>query len=356
MSTDREVVTAVSGESPATASALVAATGGLAIPAAAAPAVLEAPAVGATHAPAIHPPATCTNCGATVSGHYCASCGQRAGHAVHSLWHFMSEIAEDLTHADSRLWQTLKALLFKPGFLTCEFLAGRRARYMPPFRLYLVTSVLFFLILAFNGTINVQTQSLAQLQSQATAKEDKEELKALAEKYPLLAGEKTGEKACANLNYNGPWKERVQPTLRESCLRVVSDHGHGVREAFLHNLPKAFFLLLPILALVMKPLYRRPPRYFVEHLLLLLHNHAFAFLTLGLFLVADMLVPSDAVTDLLLFAIGLSIPYYYYRGMRRVYREGTARTLGKLAVLSLAYWVLAGLVLVATAIYSVLVL
>ena len=305
---------------------------------------------------AAHTPAACANCDATVSGHYCAHCGQKAEHAVHSLWHFLSEVAEDLTHADSRLWQTLKALLFNPGFLTCEFLAGRRARYMPPFRLYLVTSVLFFLILALNGAVNVQTQSLVQLQSQATSQEDKEELEALAKKYPMLAGKETGEKACANLNYNGPWKERVQPTLRESCLRVVSDHGHGVREAFLHNLPKAFFLLLPILALVMKPLYRRPPRYFVEHLLLLLHNHAFAFLTLGLFLVADMLVPSDAVTDLLLFAVGLYIPYYYYRGMRRVYREGTARTLGKLAVLSLAYWALAGTVLVATAIYSVLVL
>jgi Protein of unknown function (DUF3667) len=302
-----------------------------------------------------HTPAACGNCGATVSGHYCANCGQKAEHEVHSLWHFLSEVAEDLTHADSRLWQTLKALLFKPGFLTCEFLAGRRARYIPPFRLYLVTSVLLFLILALNSAINVQTQNLAQLQAQATSEEDKEELKALAEKYPLLAGEETGEKACANLNYSGPWEERVQPTLRESCLRVVSEHGHGVREAFLHNLPKAFFLLLPILALVMKPLYRRPPRYFVEHLLLLLHNHAFAFLTLALFIVADMLIPGDAVSGPLLFAIACYVPYYYYRGMRRVYREGTARTLGKLTVLSLAYWVLAGVVLVATAIYSVLV-
>jgi hypothetical protein len=347
MGADREVVATDAESAPAGGPAAVVATRAVTPM----PAVPEALPSGAAHTPA-----ACANCDATVSGHYCAHCGQKAEHAVHSLWHFLSEVAEDLTHADSRLWQTLKALLFKPGFLTCEFLAGRRARYMPPFRLYLVTSVLFFLILALNGTINVQTQNLAQLQSQATSKEDKEELKALAEKYPLLAGEETGAKACANLNYNGPWKERVQPTLRESCLRVVSDHGHGVREAFLHNLPKAFFLLLPILALVMKPLYRRPPRYFVEHLLLLLHNHAFAFLTLGLFLVADMLVPSDAVTDLLLFAIGLYIPYYYYRGMRRVYREGTARTLGKLAVLSLAYWVLAGFVLVATAIYSVLVL
>ena len=52
---------------------------------------------------------------------------------------------EDLTHADSRLWRTLAALLFKPGHLTREFLAGRRARYLPPVRLYLVLSVLFFL-------------------------------------------------------------------------------------------------------------------------------------------------------------------------------------------------------------------
>jgi hypothetical protein len=349
MGADREVVATNMPPVPGGDPAPVVATGGAVTTPI--PAVPEARPSGA-----VHTPAACANCDATVSGHYCAHCGQKAEHAVHSLWHFLSEVAEDLTHADSRLWQTLKALLFKPGFLTCEFLAGRRARYMPPFRLYLVTSVLFFLILALNGAINVQTQNLVQLQSQATSQEDKEELEALAKKYPMLAGKETGEKACANLNYGGPWKERVQPTLRESCLRVVSDHGHGVREAFLHNLPKAFFLLLPILALVMKPLYRRPPRYFVEHLLLLLHNHAFAFLTLGLFLVADMLVPSDAVTDLLLFAVGLYIPYYYYRGMRRVYREGTARTLGKLAVLSLAYWVLAGVVLVATAFYSVLVL
>jgi hypothetical protein len=341
MSADREVVAANTQPDPPSGTAVVIAT----------PAATAAGAVTAIES---HAPAACANCDATVSGHYCAHCGQKAEHAVHSLWHFLSEVAEDLTHADARLWQTLKALLFKPGFLTCEFLAGRRARYMPPFRLYLVTSVLFFLILALNSTINVQTENLAQLQAQATSAEDKEELKALGEKFPLLAGEETGQQACTNLNYNGPWKERLQPTLRESCLRVFND-SHGVREAFLHNLPKAFFLLLPILALVMKPLYRRPPRYFVEHLLLLLHNHAFAFLTLGLLMATDMLVPSDAVTGLLLFAIGLYIPFYYYRGMRRVYREGTARTLAKLSVLSLAYWVLAGFVLLATAIYSVLV-
>jgi uncharacterized BrkB/YihY/UPF0761 family membrane protein len=70
--------------------------------------------------------------------------------------------------------------------------------------------------------------------------------------------------------------------------------------------------------------------------------------------VAGLLIPSEAVIGILVFVVGLYIPYYY-RAMRRVYGEGPARTFGKLTVLSLAYAVTAGIVLVATAIYSVLV-
>ena len=72
-------------------------------------------------------PVLCANCGALLSGHYCARCGQRVEHAVHSLSHFLREVAEDLTHADSRLWRTIGALLFKPGYLTREFEQAARS-------------------------------------------------------------------------------------------------------------------------------------------------------------------------------------------------------------------------------------
>src|SRR5262245_28998138 len=101
-----------------------------------------ASAVGPAAAPA------CANCGAAVPGKFCGRCGQRLEHEMHSVVHFVREATEDLTHADSRLWSTLRALLFRPGFLTREFIAGRRVRYLPPLRLYLVLSVLFFLIAA----------------------------------------------------------------------------------------------------------------------------------------------------------------------------------------------------------------
>ena len=96
-----------------------------------------------------HPPAgtACANCGARLVGRYCSECGQRHhDHPVHDFWHFISEALEDLTHADSRLWRTLSALLFRPGLLTREFLEGRRVRYLPPVRLYLVVSLVFFII------------------------------------------------------------------------------------------------------------------------------------------------------------------------------------------------------------------
>ena len=101
---------------------------------------------GRAPAPAAEPQQRCENCGNEVSQRYCGACGQRLDAPVHSLWHFSQIATEDLTHADSRVWRTLWALLAKPGHLTREFLAGRRARYLPPVRLYLVLSVVFFLV------------------------------------------------------------------------------------------------------------------------------------------------------------------------------------------------------------------
>ena len=81
----------------------------------------QAPAAPAAALPALASPRQlCENCGAEVTQRYCGACGQRREPPVHSLWHFSRVATEDLTHADSRLWRTLRALLFEPGHLTAE--------------------------------------------------------------------------------------------------------------------------------------------------------------------------------------------------------------------------------------------
>src|ERR1700722_17756278 len=94
--------------------------------------------------PGIHNP--CLNCGAALSGGFCAHWGQPADIHLPSTSELIHEALEGMTHSDSRLWRTLKLLCFKAGKLTQEFVAGRRATYLPPIRLYLVLSVIFFLV------------------------------------------------------------------------------------------------------------------------------------------------------------------------------------------------------------------
>jgi len=292
----------------------------------------------------------CANCGAPVTSRYCSECGQRVEHAIHSVRHFILEVAEDLTHADSRLWRTMAALLFKPGFLTAEFLAGRRVRYLPPLRLYLVLSVLFFLI---SGLLHEHPSAWV-----FTMRDDglKIEPAPRAVARPGESREHLAKRVCADVDYDGPWSAYVAPALRASCEKSVVDGGRGLAEAFTHNLPKAIFLAAPLLALVMRPLYRRPRRFYVEHVLFLLHDHAFLYLLFALNALAAAVLQIHLLVVTLGWGVALYIPYYYFVAMRRVYGQSRVRTLGKLAVLSLAYLVTAFAALVVTSLYSVLAL
>lgn len=94
--------------------------------------------------------ARCLNCGATLDGQYCGQCGQRGTSRLISLWELVRDAFGDLFELDSRLWHTLIPLLGRPGRLTRDYLEGRRARYMPPFRMYLVLSLVFFLVAFFD--------------------------------------------------------------------------------------------------------------------------------------------------------------------------------------------------------------
>ena len=94
----------------------------------------------------LNPLENCLNCGTTLSGQYCGSCGQRSGSRLISIWELFRDAFGDLLELDSRLWRTLVPLIVRPGRLTRDYLEGRRVRFMPPFRTYLVLSLIFFLL------------------------------------------------------------------------------------------------------------------------------------------------------------------------------------------------------------------
>ena len=294
----------------------------------------------------------------------------------------MREAIESLTHADSRLWQTLGALLVKPGVLTREFLSGRRASYLPPFRLYLVVSVLFFLIASALGDTGFSARAggdkaAAPVIIVGDADEARKELDELAREAEQAArtathpaeraiAEKTRDIAsaaasgdtgggCANLSYGGPGEAFIQPRLRAACKQIEADGGRSLGRDFMANVPRVLILFLPLIAVVMKLLYWRPRRYYVEHLLFFVHNHAFVFLLFSVVLLVAAPLPEGVGGMLTLAAFGYCT-WYLFRAMRVVYGQSGRRTLAKYVVLGMTY-VVSGIVLTAaTLAYSVMTL
>src|SRR3954465_1812058 len=94
------------------------------------------------------PERPCLNCGDPTPGNFCRNCGQRKVEVQVSLVRMLMEALDDQFSINSALPRTVGALLARPGRLTREYMSGRIVRYIPPFRLYLVTSVVFFLMLS----------------------------------------------------------------------------------------------------------------------------------------------------------------------------------------------------------------
>ena len=325
-----------------------------------APAAAAAPPDVAAEVPPIAAPAVprCDNCGAGVPGRYCSDCGQRREAPVHTLGHFLTVALEDISHADSRLWRTLWALLFRPGYLTHEFLAGRRARYLPPVRLYLVLSVVFFLC----ASVMHSKPEVVQLSTDDNGIPKAARVVPLTDAERLATGparpgetkEQRATRECGMINYDGPWHATLRPAMQQACLKIRADNARSLMAAFRHNLPRIMFLFLPLLAGLMMLFYWRPRHYYVEHLLLLLHNHACVFVVLPLAWGLSALVPpaSGAVG----LAVFVYLVWYMYRSMRTVYGQGPGLTLAKLTALSLFYFVFGMLMFVLNFAYSALTL
>lgn len=101
------------------------------------------------------------NCGTTLESRYCHICGQRKQRRVVSLFLLAGELIEGIFDIESRLWRTLWPLFARPGELTKSFMDGRRERYLPPVRLYLISSIIFFLLVSISPRSYIDEVSAA---------------------------------------------------------------------------------------------------------------------------------------------------------------------------------------------------
>jgi hypothetical protein len=295
-------------------------------------------------APGTH--GACANCGARLVGPYCAECGQHAhesarsvGTLFHDAWHVM-------THVDGRFWQTLRRLAFDPGPLTNEYFRERRARYIPPFRLYLVLSLVFFGLASLTSAFDTDAGRFEGVTTGAPA---------TAEQPAAGPARPDTGAGCASLVFEPKW---LEAPARRACERAARDGGRTLAKAFVANVPKMMFVFLPLMAAVMLLLYWRPRRYYVEHLVFYLHVHAALFLALALTMAVGAATRAatghDVVGGLGSFAAFLYAGWYVWRAMRVHYRNGRLLTLAKFAVILFFYVVFLAITLAGTALVSAL--
>jgi Protein of unknown function (DUF3667) len=296
----------------------------------------------------------CGNCGAALTGPYCANCGQHAHESARSISALFHDAWHIATHVDSRFWQTLFILLCKPGKLTKEYFAEHRARYLPPVRVYLVLSVLFFGI-GLTAPNNVRVVSLSPGKTSlreldvaatpASAAEAKDKKTDDDEDTVIIApgGKSKGfsfdVSSCDKIQTSITW---LQKPVHDACLRNIGNQGETVKHAFLANIPKMMFVFVPMMALVMLVLYWRPKRYYVEHLVFFLHNHAAVFLLLLIQAVLSWLAAWLAWRSFrgwVIAFISIYTVWYVYKAMRAYYGQGRWLTFTKLCVVGFAYMI-----------------
>ncbi len=290
----------------------------------------------------------CLNCGQRLKGQYCAVCGQRSRSRLISLWELVTDAFGDLFELDSRLWQTLIPLMVRPGRLTHDYLQGRRARYMPPFRMYLVLSLLFFVVAFFDprASLSIFFEDPGPPTAAEVAASDAERAGAQI----TIDGQQVDAGSNCEIDLSDAddmpaWlARRLTPErMQRVCERVKLDDGKSLLANVLDNIPAALIILLPIMAFVLKALYPLSKRYYVEHLLFFVHFHAFFFLLLTLQIVlvriGNWLGIPDAIPILIVIGLSGYVAAYLYVAMRKVYGQGRVITFLKYLVLLVAYLV-----------------
>ena len=104
----------------------------------------------------------CGNCAAPVLGKYCGECGQAMDTHRRSVFHLLHDLLTDIASFDSRVLRTIRALFLQPGELPVAFREGRTQRYVPPIRLYLFVSLIFFLFLSVTNIAIFQLEARRQ--------------------------------------------------------------------------------------------------------------------------------------------------------------------------------------------------
>jgi hypothetical protein len=237
--------------------------------------------------------ADCANCGARLAGPYCSACGQKARRPNPTVRDFLRDLAEELLNVDSRIYRSIWLLFARPGFLTREVFAGKRASYVSPLRLYLFFSVLFFAAFALAPSLS-------------------------------------------ELSYTPDNVETLDPA---AVAQRTAEIRAAANDAINQWLPRLMFVLMPIFATLVMLVRRRSGRNYPQHMYFAMHVHGVWFLAGTLVALANIVVVAY-LSQALRIAGALFILGHFALAFHYVYETGLWGTLWRVGVVAAIYWLI----------------
>ncbi len=266
----------------------------------------------------------CLNCGYSFNDadNYCPQCGQENHTLNVPLKHFFVELLEGTIHFDTKSTRTFLALLFKPGHLTVMYNEGKRVRYVPPLRLYIFISFIFFLCMGLIPSTPESPKKESNLSFTFGAMSSNE-LRGIKE-------EKLDSLFTAMKIERGGLEEYVIRKLWVITNEGWKEFGHKL----VKNISSMIFVLMPFFGWLVYLLHRKRNRYYFEYLIYSVHFHCFLFLAILIFVLVSFIWVS--VYLLLLFLIWPLI--YLYKSLRKTFYQKRFSAIIKTFFLSVMYF------------------
>ena len=247
----------------------------------------------------------CKNCNSELAGLYCNQCGQKDTELL-SLMVIVREFTNNVFSFDSRFFITLKYLIIKPGFLTTEYWEGKRTTYLPPLRLYLVLSVLYFFIISM---VSDDTSVFSKIS------------------HSNSDNEIDRNSGIIRIDESEPQIFHYFVDIINKGIIKTKEQNLSFNDIVFNTLPRAMFILMPFMGVLLLLLYKKNKIFYSYHFIAVLHFHCFVFFVSSI----EELIPFVEVVLPVFFL------YYSLSMLKRIYQNSWMQTSIKFILLVIIY-------------------
>lgn len=302
----------------------------------------------------------CPNCGAKELGNYCPNCGQSNKDFNKPIKEIGGELLDSID-VDTRLFKTLIPFFTKPGFLAQEYFKGKRKKYVPPMRMYMIFSIVFFFLIQYTQKNDIEKErNKDEHQISFLSNKKLDEKSNSTDNFDIILNDSTNNIDNNEIKTSNDFsetdldemKQKVleDTTISEPLKKIIAGGFNANKNKdlflseFLNKLSYVLFLLMPVFALILALILWRSKMLYIKHLIFSINFHSFFFGLSSVIIILTKVLPESISGFIILLYLG--IPIYLMLGIKRFYNRKLSRSFFKTIGSLTLYFFITSIVLI----------